>query len=84
MADNHSTDKACPVKTPNERCITVGKLFYDYPPRKDDPPNSLGRTVQVPWVQMKGRWLAEAGFDVRVPIRISVMHGCLVLTAEEN
>jgi toxic protein SymE len=40
--------------------------------------------VPVPWLQMKGRWLAQAGFDIRVPVRIRVMHGCLVLTIEET
>jgi toxic protein SymE len=83
MADDHSTGNAGPVKIPNERRITVGKFFYDYPPRKDDPSSSLGRSVPVPWVQMKGRWLAQAGFDIRAPVRIRVMQGCLVLTVEE-
>jgi hypothetical protein len=36
------------------------------------------------WLQMKGRWLAQAGFDIRVPVRIRVMHGCLVLTVVED
>jgi hypothetical protein len=26
----------------------------------------------------------QAGFDIRVPVRIRVMHGCLVLTVEEE
>jgi hypothetical protein len=84
MADDHSTGNSCPRKIPNERRITVGKLFYDYPPRKEDPPGMPKRSVVVPWVQMKGRWLAQAGFDIRVPVRIRVMHGCLVLTVEEE
>jgi hypothetical protein len=33
---------------------------------------------------MQGRWLVQAGFDVRVPVRIRVMHGCLVLTVEDD
>jgi toxic protein SymE len=82
MADNHSADNDCPVKFPHERRITVGKVFYDYPPRKDDTPSSLGGSVPVPWIQMKGRWLAQAGFDIRVPVRIRVIHGCFILTLE--
>jgi hypothetical protein len=27
--------------------------------------------------------IPEAGFDIRVPVRIRVMRGCLVLTVEE-
>jgi hypothetical protein len=61
MADDHSTGNSCPRKIPNERRITVGKLFYDYPPRKEDPPGMPKRSVVVPWVQMKGRWLARPG-----------------------
>jgi toxic protein SymE len=82
MADDHSTGKERPVKIPNQRRITVGKFFYDYPPRQDEPFRSSGRSVPVPWLQMKGRWLAQAGFDIRVPVRVRVMHGCLVLTVE--
>ena len=84
MANRDCTGNPRPLKTPNQRRITVGKFFYDYPPRKDEPPRSPGRSVPVPWLQMKGRWLAQAGFDIRVPVRIRVMHGCLVLTVEET
>ena len=34
----------------------------------------------VPWVQLKGYWLAAAGFSIDAPIRVRVMEGCLVLT----
>jgi hypothetical protein len=84
MADDHSTDKERPVKIPNQQRITVGKTFYDYPPRQDEPSRASCRPVPVPWLQMRDRWLAQAGFDIRVPVRIRVMHGCLVLTVEEE
>jgi hypothetical protein len=29
---------------------------------------------------MRGDWLAAAGFDIKTPVRIRVMKGCLVLT----
>jgi len=67
-----------------KRVSLAGCLLYDYPPRKDEPSRSSGRSVPVPWLQMKGRWLAQAGFDIRVPVRIRIMHGCLVLTVEET
>jgi hypothetical protein len=83
MANRDCTGKQRPLKTPNDRRITVGKAFYEYPPRKDDPPSTSKRSIPVPWLQMKGRWLAQAGFDFRVPVRVRVMPGCLVLTVEE-
>ena len=36
----------------------------------------------VPWVQMKGKWLAKAGFNIDTPITIEISDGKLVLTAE--
>jgi hypothetical protein len=29
---------------------------------------------------MRGDWLAAAGFDIKTPVRVRVMEGCLVLT----
>lgn len=37
----------------------------------------------VPWVQMKGKWLAKAGFNIDTPIKIKVSNGRLVLIAEQ-
>jgi len=34
----------------------------------------------VPWVQLKGYWLEQAGFIIDMPIKVRVMEGCLVLT----
>ncbi|MDT8322398.1 MAG: SymE family type I addiction module toxin [Xanthomonadales bacterium] len=41
------------------------------------------RSRRVPWLQMRGDWLAAAGFDIQAPVRVRVMRGCLVLTVEE-
>lgn len=38
---------------------------------------------QVPWLQMRGDWLAAAGFDIQTPVRVRVMQGCLVVTIDE-
>ncbi|MCU7859418.1 MAG: type I toxin-antitoxin system SymE family toxin [Candidatus Thiodiazotropha sp. (ex Lucinoma kastoroae)] len=37
----------------------------------------------VPWIELKGQWLNQAGFEISTPVKVHVMHGCLVLTAEE-
>lgn len=44
----------------------------------------LGRTRNVPWLQMRGDWLAAAGFDIQTPVRVRVMPGCLVVTIDET
>jgi toxic protein SymE len=48
---------------------------------KEDP---VGAGRPVPWIHLKGHWLNQAGFEISTPVKIRVMHGCLVLTAEET
>ena len=36
----------------------------------------------VPWINIQGLWLAQAGFLIHTPVKVRVMEGCLVLTAE--
>jgi len=36
----------------------------------------------VPWINIQGQWLLKAGFEINTPIKVRVMDGCLVLTAE--
>lgn len=37
----------------------------------------------APAVTLKGRWLDEAGFETGAALKVRVMPGCLVLTAQE-
>ena len=59
-------------KTCQERNIKVNKIHY-MRKLKDDP---AGAGRPVPWIQLKGHWLQQAGLKVRV------MDGCLVLTTK--
>ena len=77
MAKDHSTGKPRPVKIPTERRVTVGHRYYELPPLERGDPR---RSRRIPWLQMRGDWLAAAGFDIQTPVRVRVMHGCLVLT----
>jgi toxic protein SymE len=77
MAKDNCTGKVRPVKIPTERRITVGHLYYERPPLEHGEPR---RSRPVPWLQMRGDWLAAAGFDIKTPVRVRVMEGCLVLT----
>jgi hypothetical protein len=65
-------------KTCQERNIKVNQISYLYQ-LKDDP---AGAGRPVPWIQMKGHWLDQAGFAIDTPVTVRVMEGCLVLTAD--
>jgi hypothetical protein len=84
MADSDCTGNPRPVKIPTEKWLTVGKLYYYYTPTQDAPPGTSNRSVTVPWIQMRGRWLKAAGFAIGAKVRVRVQHGRLVLMAEEG
>lgn len=78
--------KACPRPRPGnkisqERQIKVTRSHYEYKPNDS---NGYHCTRYVPWIQMKGKWLEQAGFSIDTPVKIRVMDGCLVLTTEEQ
>lgn len=43
--------------------------------------NSLERTP-IGEIHLKGHWLIQAGFEIDSPVKVGVMEGCLVVTAE--
>lgn len=47
---------------------------------KNDP---VGAGRPVPWIQLKGHWLNQAGFQINTPVKVRVMEGCLVLTVQD-
>lgn len=65
-----------------ERRIKVNQTHYDYKPKGDAGPYRVNRAV--PWVQLKGYWLEQAGFNIDTPIQVRIMNGCLVLTIIER
>ncbi|QXH40985.1 SymE family type I addiction module toxin [Pseudomonas sessilinigenes] len=36
----------------------------------------------MPWIRLRGLWLRQAGFEVNERVKVRVMKGCLVITAE--
>lgn len=84
MAKSNCKGNTRPGKTPTEKRLTVGKLYYYYPPRKDAPPGTSNCPVKVPWIQMKGRWLEELGFTVGAPVKVCISPGRLVLTLAQE
>ena len=65
-------------KTCHERNIKVNHTYYMHR-LKDD---QLGSGRPVPWIQLKGYWLQQAGFEIDTPLKVRVMQGCLVVTVE--
>jgi len=84
MACSHSTDKAGPIKTPVERWLTVGTVYRYYTPGSDAPPDTPNCSVTVPWIQMTGQWLKEAGFAVGNKVKITIQPGRLLLTINDK
>ena len=66
-------------RTCQERYIKVHEIHYGY--RLKEQPSSAGDRP-VPWLQMRGHWLRDAGFEIHTPVKVRVMDGCLVLTIE--
>jgi hypothetical protein len=48
-----------------ERKIKVNKTQY-MRKLKDDP---VGAGRQVPWIQLKGYWLKQVGFEINAPVK---------------
>lgn len=38
------------------------------------------RYVEVPFINLKGKWLGELGFDINTPIKVECEEGRLVIT----
>jgi hypothetical protein len=67
-------------RTCQDRKIKVNQTHY-LRKLKDDP---TGAGRPVPWIQLKGYWLQQAGFTINTSVKARVMNGCLVLTTTEE
>ena len=81
MAKAHSTPRRRRVvpRSCQERRVKVKRGYYERPFRQQAD-ESYSAPRPVPWVQLKGYWLEQAGFIIDMPIKVRVMEGCLVLT----
>ncbi len=85
MAEQHSTpgrrvtkSRACHVRTLKVRKGNVSRIIKD----KHHAHFDEAIYFTVPWINIQGQWLQQAGFEINTPIKVRVMEGCLVLTAE--
>ena len=76
--DDKSGARLTKSKTCQERSIKVNQIHYMHKPKDD----LCGAGRPVPWIQLKGYWLQQAGFEINTPVKVRGMDGCLVLTTE--
>ena len=74
-----SKDKVCHTRTLKVREGSYSRII------KDKHHSHFDHTIYTtaPWINIQGQWLEQAGFSIHTPIKVRVMEGCLVLTAEE-
>lgn len=68
IEDSSSTIAPSTKLIHQERILTVG-LYPEFRAKK-------------PWIRLYGMWLKEAGFNPQTKVKVRVMQGCLVITAE--
>jgi toxic protein SymE len=59
----------------------VRSIHYPYRPKREER-NTYFVAPAVPWIQMSGKWLERAGFEIDTPLKVRVMQGCIVLTVD--
>ena len=84
MTTRNSTPSGKVIKSQlgKERWIKMNT--FGVPPNKKQIKANQTGYQSVPWINIKGKWLEEAGFKMNQSVRIRVMKGCLVLTLEEE
>lgn len=58
------------------------RLKVGYASRYPDYSRIPVKYVRFPSIVMKGMWLKAAGFDTGTDVKVRVMEGCIVLTAQ--
>lgn len=73
--DNDTANRRVTKSTCQIRRLKVRQSYHEYQLRQHRP-TAIGQ------IDLKGRWLIEAGFAVDQPVTVRVMDKCLVLTTE--
>lgn len=78
MSTHHDTQALRLPKTKaHQRQLKVREAYHSYQLNQ----NTLERTP-IGEIHLKGHWLIQAGFEIDTPVKVRVMEGCLVVTAE--
>ena len=65
---------------PNERTFKVRTKFYDHQLINNDPLMPARQVVPVPWINLQGYWMIEAGFSCDTQFVAKISKGEIVLT----
>ena len=77
MTKQHNTRDARVTKT-QQRQLTVKSSYYTYQTQQLRHQRS-----EVTEILLKGKWLAQAGFEAGEIVSVKVMHGCVVIIKNE-
>ena len=77
MANNDDTRDACVTKT-NQRQLTVKSSYYNYQLNQH-----RNQRAEISEILLKGKWLAQAGFQAGENVSVNVMHNCIVIIKNE-
>lgn len=78
MTDDDDTPALCSAKIQaHQRQLKVREAYHSYQLQQ-----SCRDRTPIGEIHLKGHWLIKAGFEIDTPVRVRVMAGCLVVTAE--
>jgi len=67
-------------KFPYYRQLKVRKSYYFYQYHDFQPRTPFSIPESVPWINIQGYWLNEAGFSIGTLVRVKISQGRIVLT----
>ncbi len=71
-------------KLSSYRQLKVRKGYYDHHFLSKAPHLPRKSHLPVPWVQIKGYWLNQAGFTIGTVLSVQVQQGRIVLTPQSS
>ncbi|ARN73773.1 SymE family type I addiction module toxin [Oceanicoccus sagamiensis] len=69
-------------KLSSYRQLKVRKSYYHYQYSDFQPRHRHASSPPVPWVQIKGYWLNQAGFTIDTLLSVEVKQGCIILKTQ--
>ena len=66
------------------RQLKFRESYYDHQYRPKTHSRPYKPPVPVPWVQIKGYWLNQAGFTIGTALSVQVQQGRIVLTPQSS
>ena len=71
-------------KSTSFRKLKVRKGYYHYQYGDFQPRQNHSSCQPVPWVQIKGYWLNQAGFTIGTQLLVQVQNGCITIKPQTS